>query len=88
MFQAGLIVPLYSSTAHCHLFTTEETNPEDPNLARQNENCVRENENSCNKVNGQRESVNEPPVLEVRANEEISIPPGGRTSIVIMCTAM
>ncbi|KYO47495.1 putative helicase Mov10l1 isoform B [Alligator mississippiensis] len=66
----------------------EETNPEDPNLARQNENCVRENENSCNKVNGQRESVNEPPVLEVRANEEISIPPGGRTSIVIMCTAI
>ncbi|XP_025071153.1 RNA helicase Mov10l1 isoform X2 [Alligator sinensis] len=66
----------------------EETNPEDSDLARQNENCVRENENSCNKVNGQRESVNELPVLEVRASEEISIPPGGRTSIVIMCTAI
>uniref|UniRef100_A0A7M4EY67 RNA helicase Mov10l1 n=1 Tax=Crocodylus porosus TaxID=8502 RepID=A0A7M4EY67_CROPO len=45
-------------------------------------------ENPCNRENGQRESVKEPPVLEVEASEEISIPPGGKTSIVIMCTAI
>ncbi|XP_043352047.1 RNA helicase Mov10l1 isoform X2 [Dermochelys coriacea] len=61
--------------------------PKDPNLARENKDLgSREDENLCSGENGQ--SVEEQPILEAEASGEILIPPEGKTSIVIICTAV
>ncbi|XP_067420456.1 RNA helicase Mov10l1 isoform X2 [Emydura macquarii macquarii] len=65
----------------------EGTIPKDPNLARDNENLVsREDKNLCSGKNGR--SVEEQPIVEPEASGEIFIPPDGKTSIVIICTAI
>ncbi|XP_039368429.1 RNA helicase Mov10l1 isoform X3 [Mauremys reevesii] len=62
-------------------------NPKDPDLARENEDLgSRENENLCSGENGQ--NVEEQPTVETQASGEILIPPDGKTSIVIICTAV
>ncbi|XP_043406690.1 RNA helicase Mov10l1 isoform X6 [Chelonia mydas] len=65
----------------------EGINPKDPNLARENKDLgSREDENLCSGENGQ--SVEERPIVEAEASGEIFIPPEGKTSIVIICTAV
>ncbi|CAM4479218.1 RNA helicase Mov10l1 isoform X1 [Caretta caretta] len=65
----------------------EGINPKDPNLARENKDLgSREDENLCSGENGQ--SVEEQPIVEAEASGEIFIPPEGKTSIVIICTAV
>ncbi|XP_030405438.1 RNA helicase Mov10l1 [Gopherus evgoodei] len=62
-------------------------NPKDPDLARENEDLgSRENENLCSGENGR--NVEEQPTVETEASGEIFIPPDGKTSIVIICTAV
>ncbi|XP_074862033.1 RNA helicase Mov10l1 [Carettochelys insculpta] len=65
--------------------TPEETNPKDPNLARENKDLnSTEVENLCQGESG---LVEEQPIIKTEASGEI-IPPNGRTSIVIVCTAI
>uniref|UniRef100_A0A452J1B9 RNA helicase Mov10l1 n=1 Tax=Gopherus agassizii TaxID=38772 RepID=A0A452J1B9_9SAUR len=47
---------------------------------------IRENENLCSGENGR--NVEEQPTVETEASGEIFIPPDGKTSIVIICTAV
>uniref|UniRef100_A0A8C3XNS2 RNA helicase Mov10l1 n=1 Tax=Chelydra serpentina TaxID=8475 RepID=A0A8C3XNS2_CHESE len=69
------------------LFTTEGINPKDPNLASENEDLgSKEDENLCSGENEQ--SVEEQPIVEAEASGEIVIPPKGKSSIVIICTAV
>nr|XP_014428887.1 RNA helicase Mov10l1 isoform X2 [Pelodiscus sinensis] len=63
----------------------EGINPNDPNLARHKDLDSTEDENLCSGENG---CVEEQPVVETEANGEIFIPPDGKTSIVIICTAI
>ncbi|XP_034623419.1 RNA helicase Mov10l1 isoform X2 [Trachemys scripta elegans] len=65
----------------------EGINPKDPDLAKENEDLGnRENENLYSGENGQ--NVEEQPTVETEASGEIFIPPNGKTSIVIICTAV
>ncbi|XP_065411146.1 RNA helicase Mov10l1 isoform X8 [Chrysemys picta bellii] len=65
----------------------EGINPKDPDLAKENEDLGnREDENLYSGENGQ--NVEEQPTVETEASGEIFIPPNGKTSIVIICTAV
>lgn len=69
-------------------FTTEGINAQDTNLSRAKENfSMVKDENLRSGENEQREDV-EQPIRHVRITEEIVIPPGGKTFIVIICTAV
>ncbi|XP_010133738.1 PREDICTED: putative helicase Mov10l1, partial [Buceros rhinoceros silvestris] len=65
----------------------EGINAQDTNLSRQEENfSMVKDENLHSGENEQREDV-EQPIRHVRITEEIVIPPGGKTFVVIICTA-
>ncbi|XP_025937281.1 RNA helicase Mov10l1 [Apteryx rowi] len=67
----------------------EGINSQDPNFSRKKENfSLVENENLHNGVNEQREDVEEQSINEAGITGEIVIPPGGKTFMVMVCTAI
>lgn len=84
----------YASHSNCgnriyyNVFTTEEINSQDTNLSKTKENfSLVKDDNLHNGENEQREDV-EQPIEHVNITGEIVIPPGGKTYIVIICTAV
>lgn len=74
-------------TIYYNLFTTEGINSQDTNLSRTKENfSLVKDENLHNGENEQGEDV-EQPIKRVNITGEIVIPPGGRTFVVVICTA-
>lgn len=84
----------YASDSSCgngiyhNLFTTEGINSQDTYLSRIKENfSLVKDENLHDEEDEQREDV-EQPTKHINITGEIVIPPGGKTFIVIICTAM
>lgn len=71
-----------------NLFATEGVNAQNTNLLRAKEDfSMVKDENLHSGENEQREYV-EQPIRHIHITEEIVIPPGGKTFIVIICTAV
>lgn len=70
------------------MFSAEGVNPQEINLSKTEENfSLVKGENLCHGEEEQREDVQQP-IDDTDITEEIVIPPGGKTFVVIICTAM
>ncbi|XP_040452539.1 RNA helicase Mov10l1 [Falco naumanni] len=80
--------PLNNTSITKHRVVPEGVNSQDTNLSGMKENfSLVKNENPHNAEDEQREDVKQP-IKHVSIAEEICIPPGGKTFIVIICTAV
>lgn len=70
------------------MFPTDRNNPQERNLSKTKENVsLVKDENLYNGEKEQRDDV-EQPVNQTNITGEVVIPPGGKTFVVIVCTAV
>uniref|UniRef100_A0A8C4KE71 RNA helicase n=1 Tax=Dromaius novaehollandiae TaxID=8790 RepID=A0A8C4KE71_DRONO len=78
-----------NSAAYLSSLPINQENSQDLNLSRKNKSfSLVENENLHNGVNEQREDVEEQSINEADITGETVIPPGGKTFMAIVCTAL